>query len=313
MFKKINMIIEKIKKTTDLNLLKSIWILLTEKIFFEVPIPNIFLYDFFSKNFHERRKYLSKKDVEKLERYNCENKDLLNDKIKFNDLFSDYLCRDYFYAPKDSFENFEKFVKKHSEYIVKTNWTTQGSGIYKVKAKDIDLKDAYNKYKTEYILIEEILCQHKLLNELNPSSVNTIRVATLYHNGKVNIIAAALRIGVGKEVDNLHAGGIGCSIDIETGIVKSVGYNENNEKFIKHPITGVIIPGLEIPNWKSVIETVSEAAKLIPQFKWVGWDIAILDDSVAIIEANEYQGVDIIQLGNKGLKPDIEKILNGKL
>lgn len=282
---------------------------LTEKLIFNIPVSFAFAYDFYSKNFFERRKYISNADLKKLEALNPNDKSILQSKVDFDSFFKEYIRRDYLYVKNSSFEDFCAFIQKHPTYMEKTNWACEGIGITKHTVNNSDnLETLYKKYSDEYVLLEEVLTQHPAMNDLNSSSVNTVRIATLTHNNEVHIIAAALRMGNGGVTDNLHGGGLCASVDTESGIVQSVGYDKFNKKYFKHPVSNKIIIGFQIPNWDNVIATTIEAAKLIPEFKWIGWDIAVTPVGVAIIEGNHNQGIDLVQIGGEGLKPKIKKI-----
>ena len=43
---------------------------------------------------------------------------------------------------------------------------------------------------------------------------------------------------------------------------------------------------MKIPMWDRVLEVVTEAAKKIPQIRYIGWDIAVTNDGVEFIEGN---------------------------
>ena len=45
---------------------------------------------------------------------------------------------------------------------------------------------------------------------------------------------------------------------------------------------------MKIPMWDRVLEVVIEAAKKIPQVRYIGWDIAITNDGVELIEGNNW-------------------------
>ena len=53
--------------------------------------------------------------------------------------------------------------------------------------------------------------------------------------------------------------------------------------------------GYKIPNWEKVIETVTEAAKVVPQCRYIGWDVAILNDDVELIEGNHNPDHDLLE------------------
>lgn len=308
---KFDTIFENADKFADGRRAYCLFLSFFEKIIYKNATVNFFLLKLYEKNFYERRKYLSEKDKCKLESLNDADISLLQDKEKFNIAFKDKIGRDYIYPAHSTYNEFVIFCKKHPAFIVKTNWTAQGSGIYKYRINEnSDLKDLFKKFSDEYVMLEEIIVQHEELNKLNSSSVNTVRVATLLKNNKVNIVAAALRIGNGDVVDNLHGGGFGCSVDVETGIVKSLGFDGIGNGYIIHPVSKAIIPGFQVPNWDTVISTVTEAAQRVSQFKWIGWDVAVTESGAVLIEGNHNQGIDLIQIGNDGLKPDIKAILN---
>ena len=61
------------------------------------------------------------------------------------------------------------------------------------------------------------MIQHPKMAEMCPTSVNTIRIATLLGDKKQGIVYAFLRIGNGKVMDNVDQGGMAARIDLESG------------------------------------------------------------------------------------------------
>lgn len=53
-----------------------------------------------------------------------------------------------------------------------------------------------------------------------------------------------------NSVDNFHFDGIGANINIETGIIDTIGYDVHNNVYLTHPITGKQIIGFQIPYWE---------------------------------------------------------------
>ena len=75
-------------------------------------------------------------------------------------------------------------------------------------------------------------------------------------------------------------------------------------QFEAHPLTGTRFIGFQIPLWNQVLDLVRAAARrayALPQCHWIGWDIAILPDGVALVEGNWRQATDLIQGGGTGL------------
>ena len=55
-----------------------------------------------------------------------------------------------------------------------------------------------------------------------------------------------------------------------------------------HPDTGVLIEG-QIPLWDKVKEVVQKICLTIPELEYLGFDIAITDHGVKVLEINKHQ------------------------
>lgn len=201
-------------------------------------------------------------------------------------------------------QNNEKlFLKKATE-------SEGGHGVFFIKNID-DFDDVINKIDGD-IVIQKELKQSRILNRLNSSSVNTIRVLTLLRNNDVKIYSTVLRMGInGAKVDNASSGGITCGIK-ENGQLKDIAYSSKGDRYYEHPTSKVKFSEIIIPNFDKVYELVKETAKTIPHFRLVSWDIAIDEnDEPILIEANlRYGELDFHQLNNGPLfKEDTEEIL----
>lgn len=150
------------------------------------------------------------------------------------------------------------------------------------------------------VYVEKYLNQNKLINEISPSALNTIRVITIIDNKEeVHVIGSVFRISVDCDVDNYSRGNIAAEIDIKTGKVITGGIQKNSscgEYFDFHPITHKPIKNFQIPMWDLIIETVTKAALILPQIRTVGWDVAVLEDSVILIEGNSQWNKDTWQI-----------------
>lgn len=81
-------------------------------------------------------------------------------------------------------------------------------------------------------MAEELVVQHPAMAELYPTSVNTVRILTIY--GK--IVDATLRMGNGGSfLDNASSGGIFAPVDIETGRITAEGIDYLGKANLKHP------------------------------------------------------------------------------
>ncbi len=118
-------------------------------------------------------------------------------------------------------------------------------------------------------------------------SVNTIRVATLLGDKKRRHRLRYIRIGNGKVMDNVDCGGMAAPINLDTGVI-SGGRDKAGEVLNSHPMTGKRIPGTQIPYWEEVKAMCLKAMHVVPQVRFVAWDVAITPDGPVFIEGNSF-------------------------
>lgn len=176
-----------------------------------------------------------------------------------------------------------------------------------------DFLEKVKKIPTD-IAVQKLVVQHQKIANLNPDSVNTIRILTiLQKDGTVKVYSSLLRIGGGKEkVDNFCAGGMAVGIDND-GLLREYGYYLNGNRITTHPLTKIVFKGYCVPSIEKAKELVKQAHVYVPHFRMVSWDVAIEDDGTPIlIEANLADGqLDFHQLCNGPLfKEDTKKILD---
>ena len=85
----------------------------------------------------------------------------------------------------------------------------------------------------------------------------------------------------------------------------------DGERFRKHPDTNIIFRGQKILRWKEIKEFVIEHSRKIPQFTYLGWDIALTKNEPLAIEVNYGFSLDGLQIIFGGLR-DIIGIDNPK-
>lgn len=215
----------------------------------------------------------------------------LENKAEALDLFKDLVQRNWLYAPKSSFEDYMAFVKKTPVFIAKPVGGMCGEGIKKYSTGEIpeeDLKTLFNRFVTDDILLEECLKAHDDIY-LGTTALSTFRIYTMIDkNGEVHVLKAKYRVGTGDAITDTADGCIAYPISIENGVIEGPGINEVlfSENYFYHPGCDKLVVGMKIPMWDLVLEVVTEAAKKIPQVRYVGWDIAITNNSVEIIEGN---------------------------
>ncbi len=204
-------------------------------------------------------------------------------------IFHDKIMREWMYVTAENLPEVESFIRKHGKVIFKPMYGSQGDGIFAMSADEIEsgLREKYAQITERKYLCEQYVIQHPKMSELNPGSVNTVRVTTLCDGETVKMVFGSLRTGVGDSVcDNMSIGGVGAVVDMETGILTTGGVDFEKKRYFYHPTSGMKMIGFEIPHWDMVKELVNECALRISKAAIVGWDIAITETGPCLIEAN---------------------------
>lgn len=265
-------------------------------------ITDYFQYKFYKKRYIDRRQFIVHRKRMKIVRTCNDKKDrqIFDDKTRFNERFSDYITRDWLNSQQASLEDFRAFTNKHQRFIVKPMEGSHGRGIYRVQLPtEESLDELYNKIQGQEAIIEETIKQDQELADFNPASVNTLRVVTLIDSkGEVHIMSANLRVGRGERIaDNFHHQGIASLIDIESGLVMTRGIDGKGHQYVVHPISEKPFVGFKIPYWDKVKKTVMEAAQVVPTVRYVGWDVALGEGGrIYLVEGNAAADPDISQL-----------------
>lgn len=210
------------------------------------------------------------------------------------------------------------FVKSHDKFMLKVIDDAEGRGIYKIDriVDSISTDEIIVKaLKLSPCVLEECIDQDDAMAKFHPASVNTIRFVTFLKDNELVKMFALLRMGGGGSyVDNAGAGGIVASIDIDTGIIKTEGFREDGTVYLKHPDTGVQIVGARIPCWPELNELIEQLVKVIPEQKYVGWDMALSKKGWCMVEGNSRAMLTGVQMSERrGIRNLIDYTFNLKV
>jgi hypothetical protein len=151
------------------------------------------------------------------------------------------------------------------------------------------------------LIVQPRMRPHEELREITAGALPTIRVLTcLNETRQPEVMTAMLRTSFGKSVtvDNLHQGGIGALVDLDTGALSkssNLGSDATIGWFSVHPNTGAPIEGRKVPCWEQVKADAVTAHGHFMDRVVVGWDIAILEDGPIFVEGNGNPDLDILQ------------------
>jgi alpha-L-glutamate ligase-like protein len=164
----------------------------------------------------------------------------------------------------------------------------------------------YSLGSYDRVLIEECIEPHSFFHEIYPIGVPDFRVILL----KEQPLMAMLRVPTNKSDGkaNLHQGGLGIGIDMETGRLMEA--YDGEQYFENHPDNNHVILGKRIPHWKKIVDISIQTAKHFP-LDYLGVDI-VIDQKLGplIMEVNVRPGL-AIQLANKtGMKYVLNELMS---
>ena len=259
------------------------------------------LFEMYNLTDKERDTYITRgRNNDLIKKYNNPEYDhLFRNKVEFNTLFKDFIKRDFIDVNTSTKEDVIAFIKKHPVFMAKPVVGTCGKGIEKIDIHDHESVDTLYDYLTQEGMnyeLEELIHQNKKVASIYPDSINTVRIVTIVDNGVSHIICAYFRIGNGKYVDNFNSGGMVAPVNEETGEVIDKAIDKQKNLYERHPATNAIIKGFVFPDWDKAVEMVKKASLVVPEMRYIGWDVCFSTKGPLLVEGNEYPGHDIYQL-----------------
>jgi alpha-L-glutamate ligase-like protein len=157
---------------------------------------------------------------------------------------------------------------------------------------------AFGRKLADRALIERRLVPHEYFRSLWPDGVCDLRVIVLGETPIMAMLRIPTRGSGGKA--NLHQGGIGVAVDIETG--KTERASLKGQSLRSHPETGVELVGGTVPMWPRVLEVARLAASSVP-LDYLGVDLVIdADCEPKVLELNARPGLEIQNVNGRSLE-----------
>lgn len=149
------------------------------------------------------------------------------------------------------------------------------------------------------LLVEPRLVNHPEMRDLGNGALSTARIVTIRNErGEPEPTVAVFRMGVGAGgvVDNIHAGGVACAVDVSSGVLGPATVLDPLGTWVhRHPDTGGAIDGRRLPLWSEALDLVRRAHAPLDALVLVGWDVAITPEGPFLIEGNGSPCVDLLQ------------------
>lgn len=280
-----------------------------------------FLFGFRNRSESERRSFET--DVDRLQTL-CRVSDVkvfeeeINNKYKFYLLAKPYFKREAIKFDAGSLSTaFASFVKKYGEVFIKPLEGSKGKGAHVYSYVDYDAAVAYCKELMgagPSWMVEERIRQSTAMGQWNETSVNTIRIPTFLRDGKFTVIWTRMRMGKkGAIVDNAGSGGIVVNVDPQTGVITSDGIDESYNHFDKHPGSGIIFKGWQVPRWDELLVTVEKLHRTVfNKHIYIAWDFALTDDGWVVIEGNWGQLLGQQTASQVGVRREFHELIGDK-
>ncbi len=139
-------------------------------------------------------------------------------------------------------------------------------------------------------LWQDGLCDLRVITVDREPVMAMVRVPTAQSDGKAN----------------LHQGGIGLAVELETGRVHRAVCQRRS--LTHHPDSGVPLVGLQLPLWEDILHTAVEAAHAVP-LGFLGVDVVVdVHDGPLVLEINARPGLEIQNVNQRGLGLALEEV-----
>jgi len=153
-------------------------------------------------------------------------------------------------------------------------------------------------------MVTEFAANGEYAAKVYPHTTNTLRILTMrdpFQDRRAFVAIAVHRFGSRRSspTDNFQRGGYAAEVDLATGrLKKATTYPHSGrlEWFSRHPETGAVIEGLQVPNWEKVVHSLLAATEAFDFLDYVGWDVAVREDGFSVLEGNNHSGMVFLQV-----------------
>ena len=192
-------------------------------------------------------------------------------------------------------DSLEKFFMRHNgeKIVFKRSTGCSGKNVYIGILENGKLIHKYNAYTPDEFLnkivdetatwmLQPFVVQHEFMAELNPETVNIVRIVTFNTGKRIFYTPPMLVYSRGDtEVCNSDQGSyyVGISRD---GIIEEKAFDLKNCRRIPCPAAGKTLP-----YFSELTELVLTLHRAVPELFTVGWDVALTADGPLVLEGND--------------------------
>jgi len=214
-----------------------------------------------------------------------------------------------------------------ADFVVKPNCGSGGRGVLVIVGRERDgyirhngerlSLDALRQYfsdilsgmyslggRPDTVIVQQRVRLHPIFAPITYKGIPDVRVVLYRGQPAMAMLRLPTKQSNGRA--NLHQGGIGTGIDLESGITHHAV--QRNRFVERHPDTGLPVVGLRVPYWQEVLDMSRRVAKAVG-LGYVGADIVVdAEQGPMLLEANARPGLSIQIANGRGLVPRLEAI-----
>jgi hypothetical protein len=218
-------------------------------------------------------------------------------------------------APITIIDLIAKYLEKDDDALFcKPEYGRGGAGIIHISQRNDEVLLNNKPVSIEKIMsffrndrryvIQERFIQSEAMARINTSSVNTLRIYTQLKDDRVVLPACILRMGVNNSfVDNLSQGGLMNLINVDDGSLSDYAKIKlEDKKYFEHPDSKYIFKNSNIDNWQEIKSQIIKYSYLFSECKDLGWDVAIGEKGIKVLEINIQHGIDHPQMIFGGMR-----------
>ena len=146
-------------------------------------------------------------------------------------------------------------------------------------------------------LFQELLYSDPSIRSLCGERLTSVRIIVVVTPDGPEILSAVWRIPTGTNItDNFDVGRTGnitAGIKLDSGrVMRSVqGAGWRNIPVTRHPDTGAVLEGYQLPGWNEIRTLCLDLPGLFPELRLQHWDIALTDRGPVVLEVNVSGGM----------------------
>jgi alpha-L-glutamate ligase-like protein len=222
------------------------------------------------------------------------------------------------------------YLRDRADFVVKPNHGSAGRGVLVIVGRDgtnylrhngerlstDDLRQHLSSVLSgmyslgghpDQAILQQRVRLHPDFEPLSYKGIPDIRVVLYRNEPAMAMLRLPTRESNGRA--NLHQGGIGVGVDLQTGVTNHAVLR--NRAVDLHPDTRLPVVGMRVPYWSAVLEMSCKISREVG-LGYVGVDIVVdAEQGPMLLEANARPGLAIQIANNKGLLHQLTEIENG--